>query len=95
MTQEFCEDVLGDSCEVGPEIEIPTPSPEHPLAILGLAVELHYDTGDGGPPKRHEFDGGTTFVLASPPVEGGAQVVWLVGESLTVDGRGIDDPTED
>ena len=90
MTAEFCENVLGDTCEEGPRFTIPLPDEGAPLAILGKAKFLIYDDGSGRDEAVHEFKT-EAFVLASPPVEGGAQVLWLVGDNLVVNDLGIGD----
>lgn len=88
MTTEFCENVLGDNCEEGPRFSIPLPDENAPLAMLGRARFLVYDDGSGRPEATHKFET-ETVILASPPVEGGAQVLWLVGDNLVIDDRGI------
>ena len=89
MSDEFCEELLGDSCEDGPEVSIPLPGPDSVFAVLGVAKLLVYDREDGSPEDSHPFEGGDVFVMASPPSEDGAQILVLVGPGLQVTGRGI------
>lgn len=90
MSEEFCEEILGDSCEEGPAVSIPMPEEGSLFAVLGVVKEIIYDReeSEDGPEDHHVFTG-EVFILASPPSEDTPQVLLLTGPGLKIDGHGI------